>query len=312
MPAYLRAGDVLVLNDSRVIRARLRGQRAGTGGGVELLLLERVAIERSGDSWLAMARPAKKLKPGERLNFGDGTLRAEVVEARDEGERVICFDAPDLLPVLDQLGEMPLPPYILHRRREMHVEPHALDAEDDERYQTIYANEAGSVAAPTAGLHFSKEMLETLQKSGVQIAKVTLHVGAGTFKPVEVDDPATHPMHTEQYHVPSETAEVINAALRESRRVIAVGTTAVRTLESAFDPERKVIRTGDASTRLLILPGYKFQVVSALLTNFHLPRSTLLMLVSAFAGKENVQRAYEEAIRERYRFYSYGDAMLIT
>lgn len=312
LPRFLREGDVLVLNDSRVIRARLRGRRAETGGALELLLLERVKLAHPGDCWLVMARPAKKLKRGDLLLFGTGDLRAEVLESREEGERVIRFDVPDVLPVLDRIGEMPLPPYILHRRREMAADPHAFDAEDDERYQTVYANEAGSVAAPTAGLHFSESMLETLQCAGVQIAKVTLHVGAGTFKPVEVDNPAQHPMHLEHYSVPIETADAVNAALRDGRRVIAVGTTAVRTLESAFHPELKSLVAGSGSTRMLILPGYEFRVVNGLLTNFHLPRSTLLMLVSAFAGKDNVLRAYEEAIEQRYRFYSYGDAMFIT
>jgi len=311
LAGYLHAGDLLVVNNSKVLRARLRGQRATTGGAVELLLLERQPASRPGtDSWLAMARPAKKLQVGERLQFGGGSLVAEVQEVLAEGERVIQFQTPDLLPLLDGIGELPLPPYIIQRRKQTHLDPAA--PEDADRYQTVYAQHPGSVAAPTAGLHFTEQILRELCGKGIERAEVTLHVGAGTFKPVEVEDPAVHPMHREYYTVPQQAADAVQRARRDNRRVLAVGTTVVRTLESAYDSTGKSLHTGSRSTNMLILPGYQFQVVGALLTNFHLPRSTLLMLVSAFAGTELIRAAYAEAIREQYRFYSYGDAMLIV
>ena len=314
LPSYLRAGDVLVLNDSRVLRARLRGHRADTGGAVELLLLARTDAQPDAtrDSWNTMARPAKKLKPGERLVFAGGALTAKVIEVGEQGERVIRFDTPDVLPALELHGEMPLPPYIVQRRRELESEQHIEHADDAERYQTVFAREPGSVAAPTAGLHFSDKMLAALRELRVHIAYVTLHVGAGTFKPVDVEDPSQHPMHSEHYTISSETAATVNKALKDKRRIVAVGTTAVRTLESAYDPATGQIGNGTTNTRMLILPGYEFQVIGGLLTNFHLPKSTLLMLVSAFANRESVLAAYAEAIEREYRFYSYGDAMLIT
>lgn len=308
---YLRPGDLLVVNDSRVLRARLRGQRASTGGGVELLLLERQPAPGSAhDHWSTLARPARKLQPGERLTFGDGHLHGVVTEVREGGERVVQFETKDLIPQLDTLGEMPLPPYIVQRRRQ--TGGASITDTDSERYQTVYAQDAGSVAAPTAGLHFTQGQLDELQELGVERAHVTLHVGAGTFKPVEAEDPGSHSMHTEHYTVPPATAALVNQARAEGRRVIAVGTTVVRTLESAVDPASGQLREGPGSTQLLILPGYQFRLVDALLTNFHLPKSTLLMLVSAFAGTELVRAAYATAIQERYRFYSYGDAMLIV
>jgi S-adenosylmethionine:tRNA ribosyltransferase-isomerase len=234
-----------------------------------------------------------------------------VVVADESAERVVRFNVPDVLPLLEKLGEVPLPPYIVQRRRELGDDFHQHD-EDAERYQTVYAMAARSVAAPTAGLHFSNEMLELLRSRGVEIARVTLHVGAGTFKPVEVEDPLEHPMHVEHYSVSEEAANAVNAAIVEGRRIVAVGTTSVRTLESAFDVKTNQVLAGAGSTRLLILPGYEFKVIGAMLTNFHLPKSTLLMLVSALAGREAVLAAYDEAIRERYRFYSYGDAMLVV
>jgi S-adenosylmethionine:tRNA ribosyltransferase-isomerase len=309
---YVSSGDVLVINDSKVLRARLRGQRQQTGGAVELLLLERAnhVSTKDADTWNTLARPAKKLKPGELIRFGSGELIGEVVAAGVEGERLVKFNVVDVLPYLERLGELPLPPYIVSRRRDLHEDSEAA-AEDGERYQTVFAREPGSVAAPTAGLHFTQELLQRLSNKGVQIARVTLHVGAGTFKPVEVDDPALHNMHSEHYEVSANTSDTINAALSEGRRIVAVGTTAVRTLESAYDPHTRLVRPGSASTRLLILPGYRFNVVGALITNFHLPKSTLLMLVSAFASREAVLAAYHAAIEHEYRFYSYGDAMLI-
>lgn len=300
----------MVLNDSKVIRARLRGERLSTGGAVELLLLRReLSGQAGGDTWSALARPARKLQTGEQLLFGRGAMRATVTGIRDGGERVLTFETQDLLPHLDTIGELPLPPYIVQRRRQAGS---ASEQEGDAtRYQTVYATAPGSVAAPTAGLHFTDDLLQVLKRKGVEIAHVTLHVGAGTFKPVEADDPRQHSMHTEYYTVPKVTAEVINRARSGGRRIIAVGTTVVRTLESAVCSTSGVVPQESATTDLLILPGYRFQVVDGLITNFHLPRSTLLMLVSAFAGTELVRHAYTEAIAHEYRFYSYGDAMLI-
>jgi S-adenosylmethionine:tRNA ribosyltransferase-isomerase len=316
---HLRPGDLLVVNDSRVIPARIHGRRLATGGAVEFLLLERVAPPpgeaAAGDRWVVLCRPAKKLKPGEQVYFANKRLEARVVHYRGEGEREVEFSVPDALPWLDGLGEMPLPPYIIQRRREMHLagaDPKTLLLPaDHERYQTVYAREPGSVAAPTAGLHFSPELLARLAAAGVERAAVTLHVGPGTFRPVETDDTDRHAMHAERFTVPPETADAVNRARREGRRVVAVGTTSVRTLESACGGD-DAVAPGSRETRLMIAPDHRFRAVDALLTNFHLPRSTLLMLVFAFAGRERVLAAYEEAIRERYRFYSYGDAMLIV
>ena len=315
----LRAGDLLVVNDSRVIPARMHGKRLATGGAVEFLLLERVAPppgeEAAGDRWLVLCKPAKKLKPGERVYFANKRLEARVMHYRGEGEREVEFSVPDVLPWLDELGEMPLPPYILQRRRDMHLrgaDPKTLLMPDDpERYQTVYARDPGSVAAPTAGLHFTPEMLARLEAAGVERVSVTLHVGPGTFRPVETEDISQHPMHAERFSIPPATADAVNRARAAGRRVVAVGTTSVRSLESACG-EDGAVQPGDHETRLMIAPGYRFRAVDALLTNFHLPRSTLLMLVAAFAGREQVLAAYDEAIRERYRFYSYGDAMLIA
>jgi S-adenosylmethionine:tRNA ribosyltransferase-isomerase len=314
-PEFVRSGDVLVLNDSKVLRARLRGKRLSTGGAVELLLLESVPPSEHRTQppnavvWKAMCRPAKKLRMGERLLLGD-RLHAEIVAEDDDGVRHIAFHTGDLQAQLAAIGEMPLPPYILHRRKLLEGTARP-DRGDDLRYQTVYAAQSGSVAAPTAGLHFTSEMLSGLSANGIHIAHVTLHVGAGTFKPVEADDPRQHPMHSETFTISSETADIVNTALANNRRVVAVGTTSVRSLESAFDATAGRIKPGEFETRLLILTGYKFQAVDALLTNFHLPASTLLMLVSAFGGHSHVMHAYQEAIAQRYRFYSYGDAMLI-
>lgn len=312
----LRAGDVLVLNDSRVIRARLHGKRLDTGGSVEFLLLERVAptagaADRANDVWRVMCRPARKLKPGEIVCFANKRLQAHILHYRSQGEREAEFSAPDVMTWLDKIGEVPLPPYIIQRRRELGWGGRRLEVPADaERYQTVYAREPGSVAAPTAGLHFTPELLGRLSAAGVQSATVTLHVGAGTFKPVETREAEDHVMHTERFAIPPETAAAVNTARCEGRRIVAVGTTAVRSLETAASPEG-MLHEGQYETSIMILPGCRFRCVDALVTNFHLPRSTLLMLVSAFAGRELILRAYEEAIAQRYRFFSYGDAMLI-
>lgn len=290
----LRPGDVLVMNDSRVMPSRLLGQKEGTGGAMELLLLE----PKGKDLWETLARPGKKAKPGARFLFGNGLLTAEVVETVSDGNRLVRFsyEGDNFFAVLDRIGQMPLPPYITEK------------LEDKERYQTVYSRELGSAAAPTAGLHFTPELLETLRSRGVQTGFVTLHVGLGTFRPVKADNITDHHMHLEHYTVPAETAEMVNSAKREGRRVIAVGTTSCRTLESAWDGE---LKAGPNSTGIFIYPGYRFKVLDGLITNFHLPESTLIMLVSAFAGYENTMRAYREAVAERYRFFSFGDAMFI-
>lgn len=306
---YLDPGDVLVVNDSRVLPARLRGHRVPSGGAVEILLLERQSASAAGDCWTVMARPAKKMKAGERLRFGN--VDAVVVAELADGERQIEFGVPNLMPHLQKLGELPLPPYIMQRRKELEAAGHLNCVDDAERYQTVYAHDAGSVAAPTAGLHFTRGQLERLQSKGVELVRVTLHVGAGTFKPVEVEDVSTHPMHTEHYEIAEAAALALNRARKDGRRIVAVGTTVVRTLESAWSAAEDAIIPGAAATRLLITPGFRYQVVGALVTNFHLPRSTLLMLVSAFASRELVLQAYQSAITNRYRFYSYGDAMLL-
>lgn len=293
---YLRAGDLLVINDTKVIPARLLGQREDTGGKVEVLLLKR----KSGDVWETLVKPGKKARPGMRLVFGDGLLRAEVLKTVEEGNRLIRFEYDGIFEeILDRLGEMPLPPYITHKLKEK------------KRYQTVYATYEGSAAAPTAGLHFTDELLNEIRDAGVGIARVTLHVGLGTFRPVKVEDVAEHHMHTEYYRVTEEAARAVNETRRNGGRVICVGTTSCRTIESAAD-ETGIVHEGEGDTDIFIYPGYRFRVMDCLITNFHLPESTLLMLVSALAGKENIMAAYEEAVRERYRFFSFGDAMFIT
>lgn len=293
---YLHEGDCLVLNNTKVIPARLLGEREGTGAHVEVLLLKR----REGDVWETLVKPGKKCKPGTRLVFGDGLLRAEVLETVEEGNRLIHFEYEGIFEeVLDKLGEMPLPPYITHK------------LQDKTRYQTVYAKYEGSAAAPTAGLHFTQELLQQIAEKGVEIAYVTLHVGLGTFRPVKEENVLEHHMHSEYYQVSEEAAEKINRTKQNGGRVICVGTTSCRTVESASD-ENGMVQPGCDNTEIFIYPGYQFKVLDALITNFHLPESTLVMLVSALAGREQVLAAYEEAIREKYRFFSFGDAMFIA
>ena len=292
---FLRPGDCLVLNDTRVIPARLLGEREGTGAHVELLLLKR----KSGDVWETLVRPGKKCRPGTRLTFGDGMLKAEILDTVEEGNRLVRFDYEGIFEeVLDRLGEMPLPPYITHK------------LQDRNRYQTVYARHEGSAAAPTAGLHFTKELLDRLEGKGIGIAYVTLHVGLGTFRPVKEENVLEHHMHTEHYEVSREAADTINRTKVQGGRIVCVGTTSCRTIESAAD-ESGLVQPGSGDTDIFIYPGYRFRVLDALITNFHLPESTLIMLVSALAGREHVLAAYEEAVRERYRFFSFGDAMLV-
>ncbi len=292
---YLNPGDCLVLNNTKVIPARLLGEREGTGGHVEVLLLKR----REKDVWETLVKPGKKCRPGNRLVFGGGLLRARVLETVEEGNRLVRFTYDGIFEeLLDRLGEMPLPPYITHK------------LQDRNRYQTVYARYEGSAAAPTAGLHFTAELLEQIAAKGVRIAYVTLHVGLGTFRPVKEENVLDHHMHSETYQVTAEAAELINRTKEEGGRVICVGTTSCRTLESAVGEDGRV-RPGSGSTEIFIYPGYRFQVLDGLITNFHLPESTLVMLVSALAGRERVLAAYAEAVRERYRFFSFGDAMLI-
>lgn len=292
---YLQPGDCLVLNDTKVIPARLLGVREDTGAAVEVLLLKR----KEKDVWETLVKPGKKARPGMRLVFGDGILTAEVLEIVEEGNRLIRFRYEGIFEeTLDRLGEMPLPPYITHK------------LQDKNRYQTVYARYEGSAAAPTAGLHFTKELLCAIEEKGVDIACVTLHVGLGTFRPVKEENILEHHMHAETYHVSAEAADKINRAKENGHRVICVGTTSCRTVESAADDNGR-LRECSGDTQIFIYPGYRFKVLDALVTNFHLPESTLVMLVSALAGREQVLRAYEEAIRERYRFFSFGDAMLI-
>ena len=289
---YLRPGDTLVLNDTKVIPARLLGTKEDTGANVEILLLKRLGADR----WETLVRPGKKLKPGARVTFGDGSLKAVILDILDEGNRLVKFEYEGIFEeVLDRLGEMPLPPYITHK------------LEDKNMYQTVYARYEGSAAAPTAGLHFTQELLDEIRAMGVNTAFVTLHVGLGTFRPVKVDDVTNHHMHSEWYQVSEEAAQLINKTHEEGHRVICVGTTACRTVESAAD-ESGIVHTGADDTSIFIYPGYKFKVMDGLITNFHLPESTLVMLVSAFAGRERVLGAYEEAIRLKYRFFSFGDA----
>ncbi len=292
---YLHAGDCLVLNNTKVIPARLLGEREGTGAHVEVLLLKR----HEGDVWETLVKPGKKCRPGTKLLFGNGLLKAEVLETMEEGNRLIRFEYEGIWEeVLDQLGEMPLPPYITHK------------LQDKNRYQTVYAKYEGSAAAPTAGLHFTKELLAKLEEKGVRIAYVTLHVGLGTFRPVKEENVLDHHMHSEFYQVTEEAANLINQTKIEGGRVICVGTTSCRTLESATD-ENGVLHAGSDNTEIFIYPGYRFKILDALITNLHLPVSTLVMLVSALAGRENVLAAYDEAVKEQYRFFSFGDAMFI-
>jgi len=334
---YLQPGETLVLNNTKVIPARLLGTKlhdampaapqglhaqiktaqgsqvqvgtphgsqaqAGTpeeqitGAAVEILLLKRI----DKDIWETLVRPGKKLRPGARVSFGDGRLQAEILDVVEDGNRLVKFYYEGIFEeVLDQLGEMPLPPYITHK------------LQDKNRYQTVYAKYEGSAAAPTAGLHFTQELLQQIKDKGVNIAYVTLHVGLGTFRPVKVDDVTQHHMHTEWYNVPQETADIINRTHAAGKRVICVGTTSCRTVESAAD-ENGIVHAGSSETSIFIYPGYKFKVMDALITNFHLPESTLVMLVSAFAGRDLILRSYEEAIRNEYRFFSFGDAMMIV
>lgn len=292
---YLTAGDCLVLNNTKVIPARLIGEREQTGAKIELLLLKR----KENDIWETLVKPGKKAKIGTKIQFGGGILVAEVIDVLEEGNRLIQFQYNGIFEeILDQLGEMPLPPYITHQLK------------DKNRYQTVYAKHEGSAAAPTAGLHFTQGLLEEIEKKGVVIANVTLHVGLGTFRPVKVDNILEHHMHSEFYQIEKSEADKINSAKQAGNRVICVGTTSCRTIESAAD-DSGMIQAGSKTTEIFIYPGYKFRVLDGLITNFHLPESTLLMLVSALAGKENILKAYEEAVKERYRFFSFGDAMLI-
>lgn len=308
LPDALRAGDLLVVNDSRVFPARLLGRREPSGGAVECLLISRVGgsdADSGEECWEALMHPGQKLKPGSRVGFGASlSLRAEILERRFHGRRVIRLwtdDASSVARAIDAIGHVPLPPYI---RR-----PDGLA--DRERYQTMFARQRGSVAAPTAGLHFSPPLLETIRSRGVEVAAITLHVGYGTFQPVRVERVEDHRLEPERYSIPAETAAVVNRALDEGRRVVAVGTTTTRTLETVGRAHGGRIVAGSGTTDLFIYPPFAFSVVSGLLTNFHLPRSSLLMLVSAFAGRERLLAAYRTAIAERYRFYSYGDGMLI-
>ena len=324
---YLNPGDCLVLNDTKVIPARLLGFKKDTGAHVEILLLNR----KEADIWECLVRPGKKLKNGATAEFGDGLLEAEITDTLPDGNRLVKFKYDGIFEeVLDRLGEMPLPPYITHKLK------------DKNRYQTVYAVHEGSAAAPTAGLHFTNELLDEISQNGVKIAKLTLHVGLGTFRPVKAKTVEEHEMHSEFYHVSEETAELINSTLAQGKRVVSVGTTSTRTMESAavLNPEyekliaegkeplkfnglsmiklaednyvsKYVIKAGSNDTSIFIYPGYEWKIVEALSTNFHLPQSTLIMLVSALAGYEQVMNAYREAVRERYRFFSFGDAMLI-
>ncbi len=292
----LNPGDCLVLNNTKVIPARLYGEREGTGGQVEVLLLKR----KEADLWETLVRPGKKCKPGQRLVFGDGRLKAEVVETVEDGNRIIRFFYEGIWEeVLDSLGEMPLPPYITHK------------LQDKNRYQTVYAKFDGSAAAPTAGLHFTPELLKKIEDKGIKLAYVTLHVGLGTFRPVKEENILDHIMHTESYQVTREAADIINDTKKNGGRVICVGTTSCRTIESAAGDDG-MVKPGSDDTSIFIYPGYKFKVLDGLITNFHLPESTLVMLVSALAGRENVLNAYNEAIKERYRFFSFGDACFFT
>ena len=292
---YMEEGDCLVINDTKVIPARLYGHKEETGALIEILLLKR----RENDIWECLVKPGKKARPGAKITFGNGILKGEIIDVVDEGNRLIQFHYEGIFEeILDQLGEMPLPPYITHKLK------------DKNRYQTVYAKYDGSAAAPTAGLHFTPELLQQVKDMGVDIAEVTLHVGLGTFRPVKVDNILEHHMHSEFYMVTQEAADKINNAKKNGHRVICVGTTSCRTIESAAD-ENGMLRESSGWTEIFIYPGYQFKVLDCLITNFHLPESTLLMLVSALAGREHVLAAYEEAVKEGYRFFSFGDAMFI-
>ncbi len=292
---YLRPGDCLVLNNTKVIPARLLGVKADTGAAIEVLLLKR----HENDVWETLVKPGKKARPGTKIVFGEGALRAEVLEVVEEGNRLIQFSYEGIFEeVLDRLGEMPLPPYITHK------------LQDKNRYQTVYAKYEGSAAAPTAGLHFTEKLLAKIREMGVETAFVTLHVGLGTFRPVKAENLSDHHMHSEHYEITKETAELINRTKENGGRVICVGTTSCRTIESAADENGRV-QAGCGDTEIFIYPGYRFKVLDCLITNFHLPESTLVMLVSALAGREHVLAAYREAVKERYRFFSFGDCMLI-
>ena len=292
---YLQEGDCLVINDTKVIPARLIGSKVGTEAKVEVLLLKR----KENNIWETLVKPGKKARPGAKISFGDGLLVGEVLEVVEEGNRLVQFSYEGIFEeILDRLGQMPLPPYITHQLQER------------ERYNTVYAVHEGSAAAPTAGLHFTPELLQEIEKKGVDIARVTLHVGLGTFRPVKAEKITDHHMHSEFYQIQEEAAEKINRAKSGNGRVICVGTTSCRTVESAAD-ENGRIQAGSGWTEIFIYPGYRFKVLDGLITNFHLPESTLIMLVSALAGREQVMKAYEEAVEERYRFFSFGDAMYI-
>ncbi len=292
---YLREGDLIVANDSRVLPARIFGVKDGTGARVEFLLLKQI----SGNRWETLCKPGKKAREGASFTFGDGLLRAKVAEVRDDGNRVVDFDCDEsFFATLDKIGQMPLPPYI------------TAELQDKERYQTVYSHELGSAAAPTAGLHFTEELMDRIRQKGIKIAYVTLHVGLGTFRPVKVDDVTRHKMHSEHYEIPAETARLINETKQNGGRVIAVGTTSCRTLESVAT-QYGAVKPCEGYTDIFIYPGYPFKVLDGLVTNFHLPESTLIMLVSAFAGYDNVMNAYKIAVEERYRFFSFGDAMII-
>lgn len=290
---YLNPGDCLVINNTKVIPARLIGERENTGGKVELLLLKR----KENNIWETLVKPGKKARIGSRIVFGGGILKAEVVDIIEEGNRLVRFEFDGIFEeILDKLGQMPLPPYITHQLK------------DKNMYQTVYAKYEGSAAAPTAGLHFTEKLLEDIEKSGVNIARVTLHVGLGTFRPVKVDDVSKHHMHTEFYQVSKEAADTINNTKKNGGRIICVGTTSCRTIESASD-KNGIVMAGEGDTDIFIYPGYRFRVLDGLITNFHLPESTLLMLVSALTGRDNIMAAYKEAVDMKYRFFSFGDAM---
>lgn len=292
---YLKPGDCLVRNNTKVIPARLYGVKEETGANVEFLLLHRV----EGDIWEVMVRPGKKLMPGAKVSFGDGILKAEILEKMDDGNRKVKFEYNGIFnEILDKIGLMPLPPYIKERLKEK------------DRYQTVYAKYEGSAAAPTAGLHFTDELLEKIKEKGVEIANVTLHVGIGTFRPVKVENIEEHDMHSEHYYIKKEDAEKINNARKNGGRIIAVGTTSCRVLESVAD-ENGMVKEVEGDTSIFIYPGYKFKCIDSLITNFHLPESTLVMLVSALAGREYILDAYKEAVNQKYRFFSFGDAMYI-
>lgn len=293
---YLKEGDLLVINNSRVIPARLYGKRVDTNADVELLLL----TQHGNNRWETLVKPGKKAREGAKLSFGGGILEGTIVEVQEDGNRIIEFDCKgkNIYNLLDEIGQMPLPPYITEK------------LQDKERYQTVYSKDLGSAAAPTAGLHFTEELLQKIKDRGVQIAEVTLHVGLGTFRPVKVDDISEHKMHSEHYYMPKDAADKINATKKAGGRVIAVGTTSCRTLESVMKFQGE-IKECDGDTDIFIFPGYEFKVIDGLITNFHLPESTLIMLVSAFCGYDNTMNAYKVAVNEKYRFFSFGDAMII-